>query len=69
MGKDMGFAVTHLSVNPSSATFTTFVTLGKLFNVYDPQFSHCKIGLTGLLQKLNEVIYAAICLSGQRINT
>lgn len=35
----------------------------------DPQFSHCKTGLTGLLQKLNEVIYAAICLSGQRINT
>lgn len=35
VGKDMGFAVTHLSVNPSSATFTTFVTLGKLFNVYD----------------------------------
>lgn len=46
--KDTGFGVTHLSLNPSSAIFTSFVTLGKLFKVYDPQFPHYKISLTGM---------------------
>lgn len=39
---DMGFGVIHLSLNPSSAILTCFVTLGKLFKVSDPQCPHYK---------------------------